>query len=248
MTTTQDTTQGTTKDTTKDQVQQTAGTAADEGKHLASVVGEEAQNVAAQAKDQVRALMDDTLEQVSDQSRVQLDRLVGTLRSVSSDLESMASSADGGLAAQVTQQVAHHSRSLSTHLDGRAPSEVVDDVRQFARRRPGLFLLGALGAGVVAGRLARGAKQAHDTTPSATSAPDPVGTPTLTSGTPSNGLPVGETSTAPSYGQPGVAVPRSPVEPTYPTTGGVGSTPTPPRAEDLDEPDGSGAGPQGFLP
>ena len=81
---------------TKEQMQQTVSTAADEGKHVAAVVGEEAQNVAGQAKDQVRELMDETLGQVNEQSRTQLERLVGTLNGVSTDLESMALSADSG--------------------------------------------------------------------------------------------------------------------------------------------------------
>lgn len=225
---------------TKEQVQQTATTAADEGKHVAAVVGEEAQNVAGQAKDQIRDLMDETLGQVNEQSRTQLDRLVGTLKSVSTDLESMASSADSGLATQLTQQVSERARSLSTHLDGREPSDVLDDVRQFARRRPGVFLLGALGAGVVVGRLARGAKQAHsqETRSSSTAGtPAVVGTPALTS----------EPSSAPSYGQPVIsAPPSSPVEPTYP--GAVGTVPAPPLADELgEEQHGFGTGPQGFL-
>jgi hypothetical protein len=217
---------------TKEQVQQTAGTAADEGKHVAAIVGEEAQNVAAQAKDEVRGLLDETLHEVNDQSRTQLDRLVGTLQSVSTDLESMASSTDSGLATQLTQQVAERTRSLSTHLDGREPSDVLDDVRQLARRRPGLFLLGALGAGVVVGRLARGAKQAHghDTSSSSTGGPGAVGTPTLTDGAtsvdPASGEPTSAgTSAAPSYGQPVIAVPSPPVEPTYPDTGPHGVLP-----------------------
>ncbi len=234
---------------TKEQVQQTASTAADEGKHVAGVVGEEAQIVAGQAKDQVRELMNETLGQVNDQSRTQLDRLVGTLKSVSTDLESMASSADSGLATQLTQQVAERARGLSTHLDGREPSDVLDDVRQFARRRPGLFLLGALSAGVVVGRLARGAKQAHSQgTGSSTSTGVPEVAATPASVTPSNGLTSGVPSAAPSYGQPAVAVPSVPVEPTYPATGGVGTVPASPLAEAPAEEHGSGAGPQGFLP
>ncbi len=235
---------------TKEQVQQTASTAADEGKHVAAVVGQEAQNVAGQAKDQVRELLDETLGQVNDQSRTQLDRLVGTLKSVSTDLESMASSADSGLATQLTQQVAERARGLSTHLDGREPSDVLDDVRQFARRRPALFLLGALSAGVVVGRLARGTKQAHsqDTSSSTTTGtPDAVGTPTLTSHTTSSTLTNGA-SAAPSYGQPAIAVPSPPVAPTYPDTGGVGTVPASPLADDPGEEHGSGAGPQGVLP
>ena len=236
---------------TKEQVQQTASTAADEGKHVAAVVGEEAQNVAGQAKDQVRELLDETIGQVNEQSRTQLDRLVGTLKSVSTDLESMASSADSGLATQLTQQVAERARGLSTHLDGREPSDVLDDVRRFARRRPGLFLVGALSAGVVVGRLARGAKQAHhqETSSSATTGtPATVGTPTLTSRTTSSN-PTGGTSTGPSYGQPVIAVPSPPVEPTYPDTGGVGTVPPSPLADELgEEQHGAGTGPQGFLP
>jgi hypothetical protein len=231
---------------TKEQVQQTAGTAADEGKHVAAVVGEEAQNVADQAKDQVRELMDETLAQVREQSRTQLDRLVGTLKGVSTDLESMTSSADSGLAAQLTEQVAGRARGLSTHLDGREPADVLDDVRRFARRRPGLFLLGALGAGVVVGRVARGAKQAHsqDSVPSSTvGATNYTGTPTPASVPASN-----QTSTAPSYGQPVIAAPSSPVEPTYPDTGGLGHRPVPTNQADVGDENGSGAGPQGFLP
>ncbi len=234
---------------TKEQVQQTASTAADESKHVAAVVGEEAQNVAGQAKDQVRELLDETLGQVNEQSRTQLDRLVGTLRSVSTDLESMASSADSGLATQLTQQVAERARGLSAHLDGREPSDVLDDVRQFARRRPALFLLGALSAGVVVGRLARGAKQAHsqDTSSSMTGTPDAVGTPTLTNHT-TAGNPATGTSAAPSYGQPVIAVPSPPVEPTYPATGGVGTVPGSPLPDDRGEEHGFGAGPQEVLP
>jgi hypothetical protein len=239
---------------TKEQVHQTASTAADEGKHVAAVVGEEAQNVAGQAKDQVRELMDETLGQVTDQSRTQLGRLVGTLQSVSADLETMASSADSGLASQLTQQVAERTRGLSTHLDGREPSEVLDDVRQFARRRPGLFLLGALGAGVVVGRLARGAKQAHsqDSAPSSTGTPQVAATPTSTGDTassdPTSGDPTGGTSAAPSYGQPVIAAPSPPVEPTYPDTGGIGGVPASPLADERGDGNASGTGPQGFLP
>jgi hypothetical protein len=228
---------------TKEQAQQTATTAADEGKHVAGVVGDEVQNVAGQAKDQARGLIDDAVGQIDEQSRTQRDRLVGTLQSVSSDLEGMASSGESGLAAEVVQQVAQRARSLSAHLDGREPSELLQDARQFARRRPGLFLLGALGAGVVVGRLARGAKQTSspDTRPVSTSA-------TAVAGAPASDSPAISSATAPSYGQPAVAVPSSPVEPTFADDGGLGNQPAPVRPGNLDDENGSGTGPQGYLP
>jgi hypothetical protein len=228
---------------TKEQAQEAVTTAADEGKHVAGVVGDEVQNVAGQAKDQARGLLDDALGQIDDQSRTQRDRLVGTLQSVSSDLEGMASSGDSGLAAQATRQVAQRARSLSTHLDGREPSDLLEDVRQFARRRPGLFLLGALGAGVVVGRMARGAKQASSSgaRPVTTSSPALADTQSATA-------PSSSAATAPSYGQPVVAVPSSPVEPSFADDGALGSQPGPVRSGNLEDETGSGTGPQGYLP
>ena len=46
-------------------------------------------------------------------------------------------------------------------LQTRDPGELLDEVRSFARRKPGLFLLGAAAAGIVAGRLTSGVKAAH---------------------------------------------------------------------------------------
>ena len=58
--------------------------------------------------------------------------------------------------AEVPRQAADRARSFGSSLDGRG-RRLLDDLRGLARRRPGMFLLGALSAGVVAGWLARGA-------------------------------------------------------------------------------------------
>ena len=57
--------------------------------------------------------------------------------------------------ADLTQQAASSVHRMAQTLDEKGPSGVVADVKTFARKRPGLFVLGALGAGVVAGRLIR---------------------------------------------------------------------------------------------
>ena len=168
----------------KEQTKQAAGTAADEGKHVAGVAQGEAQRVASEAKSQARDLLSQAGSQVDEQSRTQRDRLVGTLSSFGEDLEKMAAGSEGGLAADVARQVADRARSLSSHLDGREPRELLDDVRGFARRRPGTFLLGALAAGVVAGRLTRGAKDAQSSGAASSAGWDTAGTaPTTTVGT-----------------------------------------------------------------
>ncbi len=144
----------------KDQAKQAAGTAAQESQHVAGVAKGEAQKVTAEARTQARQLLGEATSQVEDQTRTQRDRLVDSLRTVGDDLEKMAGNADGGIAADLVHEVADRARSLTASLDGREPRELLEDVRRYARRKPGTFLLGALAAGVVAGRLTRGAKAA----------------------------------------------------------------------------------------
>lgn len=153
----------------KDQAHQTAGTAADEGRRVAGVAQDEVKNVTAEAQHQLRGLLDDARTQVEEQSRAQKTRLAETVRTFGEDVQSMmAQDERDGVAAQVLRQVSEQARGLASHLDGREPRELLDDARRFARRRPGAFLLGALAAGVVVGRVTRGAKDAQDGTGNAT--------------------------------------------------------------------------------
>jgi hypothetical protein len=147
-------------DDTREQARHAAQTAADETKHVAAVAQQEVGNVAAEAKDHAVTLVNDAKAQLEEHSRGQRDSLVQTLRTFSDDLDQMATQG-GGMAADLVRQAADRARSLGSKLDGREPAELLDDVRDFARRRPGTFLLGALAAGVVVGRLARGAKDAN---------------------------------------------------------------------------------------
>jgi len=137
-----------------------AGTAAEEGKHVAGVAQDEAKSVVSEATTHAKNLLGEAASQVDDQSRVQRDRLVGTLRTFGDDLDDMAKGGNDGLATELARQVADRVHDLSGRLDGREPRELLDELRGFARRKPGTFLLGALAAGVVVGRLTRGARDA----------------------------------------------------------------------------------------
>lgn len=220
----------------KDQARQAAETATDEGKHVAGVAKDEARSVAADAQEQARDLLADARNQLEDQSRTQLKSLVSTLQSFAGDLERMArgEGAGSGLARDMVTQVSEKARGISSQLQGREPSEVLDQARDFARRRPGTFLLGALAAGVVAGRLARGAKDAGSTEGS-------TGTSTSTSS------PVASTTTA----TPGAA-PSTPYTPSTPTadSGTAAGEPlagTPPPVEPPVYPEGTESTPGGAL-
>jgi hypothetical protein len=147
----------------KDEAKEAAGTAKDESGHVADAAKGEARHVVDESRQQAKSLLDEARSQVDEQSRQQRDRLVTTLRSFGDDLEKMANGeqAGDGMAQDVARQVADRARELSSRMDGREPTELLDEVRSFARRKPGTFLLGALAAGVVAGRLTRGTRDAQ---------------------------------------------------------------------------------------
>ena len=135
---------------------------AEQAKHAASVAQAEAKQVAADVRDQARGLLTETRTQVEDQSRTQRDRLVETIRTFSDDLDGMAEQRSG-LASDAAREVANRVRSFGQQLDGREPTELLDDLRSFARRRPGMFLAGSVIAGVVVGRFLRGSREATQT-------------------------------------------------------------------------------------
>lgn len=159
--------------TAKGEARQTADTAKGEAGHVAGVAKGEARNVVEEGKQQAAGLMDEAMSQVDEQARTQRDRVVETLRTFGDDLEKMASGEQpgSGMAQDLARQVADRARDFSSRMDGREPTELLDEVRSFARRRPGTFLLGAVAVGVVAGRLTRGAKEAKDQGPSGQGTP-----------------------------------------------------------------------------
>lgn len=146
----------------KERAQAAASTATDEGRHVAGVAKEQTAQVASEATAAAKNVAGDVLKNVSDaakeQGGTQRDKLVGTLSTLTDDLSSMADQAPSGLAGDIARQAADQARSLTSRLENRDPGEILDDVRQFARQRPGVFLLGALAAGVVTGRLLAGAR------------------------------------------------------------------------------------------
>ena len=151
---------GSTGPSTTDRARDRASTAADQGRNVAGTAKDEAKNVASTAAEQARSVVGDARQQVtsqvSDQALTQRDKLSQTLRTFGDDLQEMVEQAPhGGLAHDVAREVSERVRALGSQLETREPSQLLDDARDFARRRPGTFLLGALAAGVVAGRMFR---------------------------------------------------------------------------------------------
>jgi hypothetical protein len=139
-------------------VQQAASTTSEEASRVTDVAKEQAQEVAAEVKTQARDLAGELKAQVHDQSVSQRDRLAQTLRQFGDDLDEMnRSTTSSGLASDLAGQAASKAREFSTFLKDHEPGDLIEEIRAFARRRPGTFLVGAAIAGVIAGRLTRGA-------------------------------------------------------------------------------------------
>jgi hypothetical protein len=151
-----------TVDTAKSEATNVKDTAAGAASGVADVAKSEVSNVAGEAKYQVRNLVDQTRSELRGQASNQQSQLASTLNSWASELGSMASkSEDSGPMTDLAQEAARRGGEISHWLDTHEPADVLEEVKRFARRRPFAFLALAAAAGVVAGRVTRGAVAAN---------------------------------------------------------------------------------------
>jgi hypothetical protein len=161
-----------TADVVKSQATDLSHSSIQTGKHVADVALEQASGVAAEAGRQGRDLLHQAQGQLEEQAAQWQQRLANQLLSLSDELRSMAgASGQGGMAASLASQAASRVRNAGQWLDDRQPGQVADEMHSFARRRPAAFLALAVGAGIVAGRLTRGLKDANSDNSAAAAAP-----------------------------------------------------------------------------
>lgn len=149
--------------------------ATDAAQNVAETAKTEAANVAAEVKTNARDLLHQAKSDLTEQAGTQQQKVAEGMRSVASELHSMAAASDQpGVATDLVRQAAERSSAVASWLDGRDPGSLLTEVKSFARQRPGTFLLLAAGAGVLAGRLSRslsaGAPETTGTTATGTSA------------------------------------------------------------------------------
>ena len=153
-----------TTDVAKEQAGSVGQDAKAGGRHVAHVAKEETRSVAEDAREQARDLWEQTRSELSDQAGQQQQRVADGLRSLGKELSSMAQgSGQQGLATGLAGRGADQAHRLAEYLEGRDPGSLLEEVRRFARRRPGTFLAVAAAVGVAAGRLSRGmVPERHD--------------------------------------------------------------------------------------
>lgn len=142
----------------KDEAAQLGEQAADSGRRVAGVAKDEATEIVAEVRVQVSDLFFEAREQLNEQASSQQERVATGLHAVSEELQRMAdNSGEGGMATDLVRQAATRTGSVASWLGDRDPGSLLEEVRQFAREKPGTFIAIAATAGVLAGRLTRSA-------------------------------------------------------------------------------------------
>lgn len=162
------TTAGTTYESTtpgaREEASNLASEAGDAGRRVAGVAKDESKAVGSEARRQARRLADQVGGEVRQQAAQQQSRAASGLRSLGDEFSNMASGtgSGSGLAADIARQAGDRVGAAAQWLDERDPKSILEEVKGFARRRPGVFLAIAVGAGVVVGRLTRALAQPSD--------------------------------------------------------------------------------------
>ncbi|MFI1196436.1 hypothetical protein ACH4T9_24720 [Micromonospora sp. NPDC020750] len=124
---------------------------------------EQGREVAAETRRQARNLVEEATSQARQQAEQQQRRAADGLRTLGTQLRSMAD--DGhqeGVAADLVRRGADAAQQAAGWLDNREPGDLLDEIRDYGRRHPGTFLAAAGIAGLLAGRLGRALSSGQD--------------------------------------------------------------------------------------
>ena len=159
-----------------------ADTATESVREVADEVRAQASAVAGQAKEQLEGLVGQAREEIGQQAQQRSEQAAGQLRTLSEQLVALAEGRpeNAGSLSGLLYDAEDRVRSLASRLEERGPQGVTEDLSNFARRRPGLFLAAAVGVGFVIGRAARAGSSAQQAGDGAQSPPS-AGTTATTS-------------------------------------------------------------------
>jgi hypothetical protein len=157
MTDTSTRTEASTAEAAKEKAAEVAASAKHNAGQVTDQAREQAAEVMSSATDQLGQIAVTAREELRNRASAEATNLGQRLGEIAEELRAMgqASAEHGGVAATavcgVAEQVDRGARRLS---DGDLDT-ALDDLKRFARNRPGTFLLGAVGAGFAVGRLLR---------------------------------------------------------------------------------------------
>jgi hypothetical protein len=148
--------------TAKEQASATAGQAGRAAGEVASTALDQARTVAGEARRQAGSAVGDLRGRVTEEVQGQTQRAAGTVRQWADDLAELAGKApDDSPARGLVSQVADGGHRAADYLDRHGVEGMAEDLKGFARRRPGAFLAGAALAGFAVGRMAKAGGKAQ---------------------------------------------------------------------------------------
>ncbi|MDA0633520.1 hypothetical protein OUY22_08830 [Nonomuraea sp. MCN248] len=125
-------------------------------REVAATAREQTGVVAGEAREQTRQAVEQIREQARAQARHQSERAAQGIRQWADELAAMNDGAKpDSQVAGVVRQVADGGRRAADYLEQHGLAGVVSEVQDFARRKPAVFLAGALAAGFLVGRIAK---------------------------------------------------------------------------------------------
>ena len=131
---------------------------------MATEVKEQARQVAGDIKEQAKDLVGQTRSEVRVQADEGTKRVAGGIRTVGHQLQALSDGRrqDAGPVADYAEQARRKVDEVASRLDRDGIDGVIADLSDFARRRPGVFLLACAGAGFAVARLVRSQTHAAD--------------------------------------------------------------------------------------
>jgi vacuolar-type H+-ATPase subunit H len=139
-----------------ERVSPTVDTAKTEASKVTDTAAQQARVVTHDARDEARSAVDRVQDDLRTRADEEAKKLAQTLHQTSSQLDSMAGAGgpDSSMLTTLSQEGARAAERLASRLELGADT-IVADVRSWARRNPGGFLLGAAVGGFLIGRVVR---------------------------------------------------------------------------------------------
>lgn len=142
------------KGTAKGAASNVGDTAAERGREMKGQARRHATNIMSEARGKLRGHADEETQ-----------RAGSALSTAGDQLQALADGRvdDAGILGDYVEQVADYVNRWADTIQDRGLDGLLDDVREFGRRRPGMFLLSAAVAGVAVGRFGRNVAPELDT-------------------------------------------------------------------------------------
>jgi hypothetical protein len=181
-------------------------TVRDQAADVAQTAREQAHDVARTARSETEQVVERTKDAMGDEARHRTEELARSVRRIGDGLDALADGRpeDAGPVAGYARDAAARVGDVAQRLESRGYDGLVEDVSDFARRRPGVFLAGAGLLGFAVGRVLRsGGASGSRTTPGRPADGGMQGAtvsmqPAMPRGEPSTPLPIGGATGVPT--------------------------------------------------